>query len=261
MADPPRGAADRLAFLLKLVASGPPRFTLGELAERGGLPISSVHRLLQVLVRSGLVERGAGQAYRQGRELHRMASHLVANFDMVRSARPFLEELVSNWNETAVLCVYSPASRKAVIADVAETPNPLRFAVERGGEIALPWGSLGRAILAFLAPGEVESIMRESTVGPLTGRPRSTRREMDEALTEIRAERCARYYNPDHDIAGIAAPIFGAEDEILGCIGVTMPSKRFQLHLEDDLAIAVRTAAERLSERARMSVEDFRISE
>lgn len=254
MPEPPRGAADRLAYLLKLVASGPPRFTLGELADRARLPASSTHRLLQVLLRSGLVERSTGQTYRQGRELHRMASHLVANFDLVRSARPFLEELVSRWHETAVLCVYSPTLRKAVIADLEETSNPLRFAVQRGGEISLPWGSLGRAILAFLAASEVEAIMRETTVGPLTGRPRSTRQEMEDALSQIRADRFARYYNPDHDIAGIAGPIFGPEEEILGCIGVTMPSKRFDLHLEDDLALAVREAAERLSERARMSV-------
>lgn len=250
MAEPPRGAADRLAYLLKLVATGSARFTLGELAERARLPTSSVHRLLQVLARAGLVERGTGQSYRQGRELHRMASHLVANFDLVRSARPFLHELVARWHETAVLCLYSPTLRKALIADVAETSNPLRFAVERGGEISLPWGSLGRAILAFLPKGEVEAVMRETTVGPLTGRPRSTRREIAEALAQIRVDRHARYYNPDHDIAGIAAPILGAERVILGCIGVTMPSRRFQLHLEDDLALAVREAAERLSEQA-----------
>jgi DNA-binding IclR family transcriptional regulator len=254
MAEPPRGAADRIAYLLKLIASGPPRFTLGELAERARLPASSVHRLLQGLLRSGLVERGSGQTYRQGRELHRMASHLVANFDLVRSARPLLHELVAKWQETAVLCVYSPVSRKAVIADVVDTSNPLRFAVERGREISLPWGSLGRAILAFLPSGEIEAIMRESTLGPLTGRPRSTRSEMEDALVQIRADGLARYFNPDHDIAGISGPVFGGEGEILGCIGVTMPSRRFQLHLEDDLAIAVREAAERLSEQARVAI-------
>ena len=76
----PRGAADRLAYLFKLVAGGPPQFTLGELAERADLPASSVHRLLQALVRSGLVERGQGQSYRPGRELHRLASQLVAGW-------------------------------------------------------------------------------------------------------------------------------------------------------------------------------------
>ncbi|MFA5963342.1 MAG: IclR family transcriptional regulator [Sphingomonas sp.] len=253
MSHAPRGAADRLAYLLKLIASGPSRFSLGDLAERAGLPPSSVHRLLQSLLRTGLVERGLAQSYRPGRELHRLASQLVANFDLVRVARPFLEALVGQWHETAVLCIYSPTQRKAIIADIADTPHPLRFAVARGGEISLPWGSLGRAILAHLPAGEAETILREARVGPLTGRPRSTRQEMIVELAAIRTDGYARYFDPRYDIAGIAAPIFGVEQEIYGCVGVTMPSNRYKLHLEDDLSVAVRDAATKLSELAAIS--------
>jgi DNA-binding IclR family transcriptional regulator len=251
--NPPRGAADRLAYLFKLVASGPPQFSLGDLSERAGLPASSVHRLLQALVRSGLVERGQGQSYRPGRELHRLASQLVAGFDLVRSARPLLEELVAQWHETAVLCAYSPVARTAIIADAVVTPHPLRFSVERGGEVQLPWGSLGNAILAFLPDGDAEAIIREASFGPLTGRPRSSRKDMEEAFKQIRARGYARYYDPSLDIAGIAGPVFGPFGEIVGSLGVTMPSKRYQLHLEDDLAIAVREAATGLSELAAIS--------
>jgi DNA-binding IclR family transcriptional regulator len=249
----PSGAADRLAYLLKLVAAGPAQFTLGELAAGAGLPTSSVHRLLQALVRSGLVERGHGQTYRPGRELHRLASQLVARFDLVRSATPLLEDLVSQWHETAVLCTYSPSLRTAIIADVVMTRHPLRFAVERGGEIQLPWGSLGHAILAFLPQGDTEAIMREAKVGPLSGRPRSTRPEMEAELQHIRERGFARYFDPRYDIAGISAPVFGAFGEILGCLGVTMPSKRYQRHLEDDLAKAVRASAVTLSGMAAIS--------
>lgn len=253
MPNPPRGAADRLAYLLKLIASGPSRFSLGDLSDRAGLPPSSVHRLLQALVRSGLVERGLAQSYRPGRELHRLASQLVANFDLVRVARPFLDALVTQWHETAVLCIYSPTQRKAIIADVADTPHPLRFAVARSGEISLPWGSLGRAILAHLPASETEAILREARVGPLTGRPRSARQEVIAELAAIRDEGTARYFDPRYDIAGIAAPIFGVDREIYGCIGVTMPSSRYQLHLEDDLSVAVRDAAMKLSALAAIS--------
>lgn len=253
MPNPPRGAADRLAYLLKLIASGPSRFSLGDLSDRAGLPPSSVHRLLSALVRSGLVERGLAQSYRPGRELHRLASQLVANFDLVRVARPFLDALVTQWHETAVLCIYSPTQRKAIIADVADTPHPLRFAVARGGEISLPWGSLGRAILAHLPASETEAILREARVGPLTGRPRSARQEVIAELAAIRDEGTARYFDPRYDIAGIAAPIFGVDREIYGCIGVTMPSSRYQLHLEDDLSVAVRDAAMKLSALAAIS--------
>ncbi len=253
MPDAPRGSADRLAYLLKLVASGPDHFSLGDLSERSHLPASSVHRLLKSLARAGLVERGDGQSYRPGRELYLLASQVLSQFDITRSARPMLEELVKRWHETAVLCLYSPASRRALIADVIPTPHPLRFAVERGGEISLPWGSLGRAILAFLPPAQIEVIIREAAVGPLTGRPKSSRRELTAELGKIRTEGYARYFDPRYDIAGIAGPVFGQSQEIIGCIGVTMPSKRYKLHTEDALAVAVQQAAKKLSELAFLS--------
>ena len=253
MTEPPRGAAERVAYLIRLVAAGPHRFSLGELAARAELPPSTVHRLLKVLLDCGFVERGSGQSYRPGRELYRTASQLIARFDLTRSARPFLEMLVAEWQETAVLCAYSPPGRCGMIADVVSTPHLLRFAVEKGGEVALPWGSLGRAILAFLPTGEGEILLREAGDGPLTGRPRPTRAELEADLARIRKEGTARHFDPRHDLAGIAAPIFGAEKEMLGCIGVTMPSARYRLHEEDDLAAAVRAAAIRISELAAIS--------
>lgn len=253
MADPPRGAADRIAYLIKLVASGPPHFSLSDMAERAKLPQSSVHRLLQSLVRSGLVERGGGQTYRIGRELNRLASQLVLRFDLVSTARPWLKQLVQDWNETAVLCAYSPVEQIALIADVELTTHPLRFAVDRGVEISLPWGSLGRAVLAFLPEGEIETIIRRSTIGPLTGRPPLPRGELERELAAVRANRFSRYYDPAIDIAGIAAPIFRSDGAILGCIGVTMPSKRYQLHLEDDLVVDVVKAALAVTEAAAIS--------
>ena len=253
MADLPRGSADRLIHLLKLIAAGPYHFSLGDLAARAQLPASTVHRLLQVLLRAGLTERGPGQSYRVGRELYRIASQLVARFDLTRSAHPLLEQLVSEWHETAVLCAYSPAARRAVIADVVMTPHPLRFSVEKGNAIELPWGSIGRAILAFLTPGEIEAVLRDAKVGPISGRSRPPRDEMEGELAAIRKDGFARYFNPGFDLAGIAAPVFGSGHEILGCIGVTMPSRRYRQHAQDQLALAVRDAARELSSLAVVS--------
>lgn len=249
----PKGSAERTVHLLKIIASGPYRFSLGELAERADLPLTTVHRLLQALIASGLVERGPHQSYRPGRELHRLASQLVSQFDLSRCARPLLSELVEQWQETAVLCVYLPAKRKAIIAEARHSPHPLRFNVEKDKEIELPWGSLGKAILANLQEGEIEAVYRETGCGPLTGRPRSQRAALFEELSEIRKTGVARYTDPGFDLAGMAAPIFGAEGITLGCIGVTMPISRYHVHLEDDLAAAVRAAASELSALATIS--------
>lgn len=246
----PRGSADRLVHLLKLVAGGPNCFSLSDLAHRAGLPVSTVHRLLQVLLRSGLVERGPGQSYRPGRELHWLAAQLVSRFDLGRSARPVLEELAGRWQETAVLCAYSPTARNAVIVDAVRASRTLRFNIEVGMRVGLPWGSLGRAILAHLPAGEIEAVFRATTIAPLSGRRRRSHEEFDADLAKVRAEGVARYYDPGFDLAGMAAPIFGAHRELLGCIGVTMPSSHYQLHMHDDLAEAVREGARELSHLA-----------
>lgn len=246
----PRGSADRLVHLLKLVADGPGCFSLSDLAGRAHLPVSTVHRLLQVLLRSGLVERGPGQSYRPGRELHWLAARLVSRFDLARSARPVLEGLVGRWHETAVLCAYSPTARHAVVVDAVRIPRAQRFNVEVGMKVCLPWGALGRAILAHLPPGEIEAVFRETTTGPLTGRPRRSHEEFDADLAKVRAEGVARYCDPGFDLAGIAAPVFGAHRELLGCIGMTMPSSHFPLHAQGHLAEAVRESANELSHLA-----------
>jgi len=125
---------------------------------------------------------------------------------------------------------------EAIVAKVIDD-NPDIVERIRGGN--------AKAMGALVGP-----IMRETKVGPLSGRPRSTRQEMEVELHLIRERGYARYYDPRYDIAGIASPIFGSDREILGCLGVTMPSKRYQLHLEDDLTLAVREAAATLSELA-----------
>jgi IclR family transcriptional regulator, acetate operon repressor len=249
----PSGSGERLIHLIKLIASGPHNFSLGEFAARAALPTSSVHRLLKILEKTGLVERGSGQSYRRGRELHRIASQLVSRFDLARSARPLLQDLVDRFQETAVLCTYNPAARRAVVAEVVLTPHPLRFNIEKGQEISLPWGSMGRAILAFLPRSETAMVMRTEHTGPLTGRPRPTRDELEAEFAFVRQHGFARYCEPRYDLAGVATPVFNGEDEILGSLGIVMPSLRFSAEYEEELAAAMRAAAADLSQQAAIS--------
>jgi len=246
-ADSERGSGPRLIVLLKLIAEGGRAFTLKDIAERAALPLSTVHRQLQVLVRTGMVERGRDQSYRPGRELYRMAALLRAQFDLGRVAHPFLERLWSDWRETAVLCIYNSSTRTASIVDAILTPHPLRFMVEIGVELALPWGSLGRAILAHLPPEDIDAVLRESRTGPLSGRSLPPLAEMHAELERIRAQGFADYFDPSYDVSGIAAPIRDGTGRTIGCIGITMPSQRFRLHDDRAMGRAIQGSAEELS--------------
>jgi DNA-binding IclR family transcriptional regulator len=242
------GSGSRLIALLRLIGESGRMLSLKDIAARSGLPPSSAHRLLQTLARSGMVERGAHQSYGPGRELYRLAAIVRARFDPVRLARPFLERLWEQFDETAVLCVYNPGSRTGTVIDALLTTHPLRFAVEIGMELVLPWGSLGQAILAHLAPKDIEAVLRSATTGPISGRPLGSRADVLAGLSAVRAQGYADYYDPAFDVAGIAAPLFGESDTLLGCLGITMPSQRFELHERAEMVQAVQAAAHAVSD-------------
>ena len=131
-----------------------------------------------------------------------LAAIVRARFDPVRLARPFLEGLWERFDETAVLCIYNPASHTGTVIDALLTTHPLRFAVEIGMELALPWGSLGQAMLAHLAPKEIEAVLRGATIGPISGRPLASRAEVLDDLMAVREQGYADYYDPAFDVAG-----------------------------------------------------------
>lgn len=246
-ASAPRGSGARLVAILTVIAEIGPGFTLKELSERARLPPSTVHRLLRVLVRSSLVERGKGQSYRPGRELYRLASLLRAKFDLSQVARPLLEQLWSRWHETTVLCVYNPATRRAAVAEVLQTQHTLRLAIEPGREIALPWGSLGRAMLAQLGEEDMDAVLATSTTGPLSGRPLPKRSALRAELEQIRANGVAVYFDPAYEMAGVAAPLSGAGGRLFGCVGIIMPTRRFDKQDAPAISKAVRAVARELS--------------
>jgi len=244
--DRDRGSGLRTIALLKLVAESG-TFTLSQMAARAALPVSSVHRLLQPLLQSGLVERADGQAYCAGSELLRIASLVVRNTDMGRLARPILQRLWVEWEETVSLCLYKPATQTAVVVETIQTPHPLRFVIEPFAELSLIWGSLGRAILAHLPPAEIASAMERPGLGPLSGQPPATAAEMADVIAHARAKGFVHYRNATMDAAGVAAPVFQGDGGILGSLGITAPARRLRPELVPRMAEAVIAAAKELS--------------
>jgi len=245
-----RGSGERSIALLKLVAELSD-FSLTEIAERADLPVSSVHRLMQPLISAGLVERAGGQRYRPGGEFLRLARILLRNMDVGRLSRPFLRELWDEWQETTVLCLYRAQAHKGLIVETVPAPHPLRFVLEPMSEIPLPWGSLGRAILAHLSVQDQKHALQASpAVGPFSGSRLPAQRELERDLAEIRTRGVAVYRNDRVDLAGVAAPVLRADGTVVGSVGIILPARRFQLRKSAAMMKAVRRAANQIGKLA-----------
>lgn len=243
-----RGSGMRTIALLKLIAESGSAFTLSQLSTKASLPPSSTHRLLQPFLRGGLVERADGQTYRAGSEFHRIASLVMRQADHGALARPILQRLWTEWEETCSLCVYKSAGHVAIVVETIQTPHPLRFVIEPYTELSLTWGSLGRAILASLPTSEAEAAIERSGPGPMTGMPPATLQGLADMITEVKAQGYAHYRNEQVDAAGVAAPVYRGDGTILGSIGITAPAQRLRPELVPAMATAVKAAAKELSE-------------
>lgn len=243
----PRGTAARTLALLQLIASGECEFSLKDLAQRTGLPNSTLHRLLACWVEADMVERAGPKAYRLGPELFRIAALILQRFEVQKVAQPFLHKLWSEWQETTSLCLYKASSLSAVIVESIPTPHTLQTVFEAFAEIALPWGSMGRVILAHLPQEAADAVLAQRRPSPLSGKPLPPRRKLQQELQRIRERGYAVYEDNVLDIAGVSAPVFGPSGTVMGCIAVTMPDTRFRKIAADALAAAVSGSAQRLS--------------
>ena len=248
MKDARPGSGARTIALLKILAEDSGALTLSELAEGAGLPASSVHRLLQPLQQAGMVERGEGQSYQIGREFLRLAGLALRQVELGALARPILRELWEISGETCAFCVYKPRLRKAHVVEVVETSNPLQFVLEPYAELSLTWGSLGRAILAFLPEAEVAAAVAAALPSPFTGAAPPGRAELLPVLEETRRQGYAYYRSDSLDVAGVAAPVWRADGTLVGSLGVTQPATRLSADDVPRLAERVRSASERLSD-------------
>ena len=223
------GTGARFTKLLQALAEGDTEFSLKDLAARLGLPTSTVHRLLQLLVSSGMVERGEGQGYRLGPELFRIASLIWQKFDVPKIARPLLQELWTEYQETCSFCLYMPSTHTGMVVEAIPSPQPVRFVSETFVHRGLVWGSLARSILAFLPDEDFEAVMATAAPGPISHRSPPSREQMKADVELIRQRGYAIQDDRAYpDVGGIAAPVFDRTAKVVGSIGVLMPGARLE---------------------------------
>lgn len=243
-----QGSGPRLLKLLQVIAGGERDFALKDVAARVNLPPSTVHRLLAFLVKADMVERGGPRQYRIGSELFRVAALIGQKFDIQRIARPFLQELWTEWQETCSFCLYMPATRSATVVETIRSPHPLQYVIEPHTELSLAWGSIGWSILAWLPKEDVDAVLARDRRGPISGKQISSRKAFRQELEVIRKRGIAVYEDRALNIAGVTAPVFGAGGGVVGSIGVTPPASRFRESERAKMSASVLQHSRRLSE-------------
>jgi DNA-binding IclR family transcriptional regulator len=204
--------------------------SLAQLADRIGLPRSTVHRIVTALAAEGLVATAspAGRV-RIGPEFARLASSSQA--DLWTAVEPFMRRIFDEIGETVDCSVVDGANVRVIHGIPAR--HHLRVAADVGTTFPLHCSAKGRAILAAYPP-EVAARMLPDVLERFTDKTVTDRGEILQMLAMVRKTGVA--YNREEATRGICAAAIAvrAPSGALLTISVPVPSQRY-FDLEDKL--------------------------
>lgn len=124
------------------------------LNEKLNMNKSGVYRLLQVFKQRGYVEQKCKNGkYHLGMAAYMVGQNIVSNMELVRMARPIMEELVREHNETIYLAL--PSDKKVLLFDCVDASHVVNVMSLKGLQYPLSECAAGDILLAFAtSPGE-----------------------------------------------------------------------------------------------------------
>jgi len=212
------------AFKILNALAEQPRQTLSQLASSLGLTNSLTYRMLATLETEEMVYRDEHRRYSLGPRAMYLGYQAQRSLPITELAQPVIDRLAEQTNESVHLVLRTGIER--VIVALKESPQPVRVSTPIGTRFPLYYGGTGLCMFAYLSHEEQEQVLAREL------RPKTPETELDpeKILATARIIRERGYHVAVRDFAdsafSIAAPVFGADGEILASICVVGPESR-----------------------------------
>lgn len=216
-------AVDKALHILSLFTTESPKLTLGEISQRSGHVKSTALRLLISLQNAGLVVATPDKAYAVGPQAFRLGNLYQRSLRLEHIVRPVLRALVLRTGESGSFFRREGSMRVCLFRE--DSSQVLREHVPEGEAVGLDKGAPGHVLTEFagvdgMRPATPEQLARLPVI----------------ALGER-----------GPDIAGIAAPVFGASQGLVGALTLSGPRTRFTPQMVDEVKPVVMSAAAELT--------------
>jgi DNA-binding IclR family transcriptional regulator len=229
--------------ILRAFVDVSPEWGVRDLAKYLKLPPSTLHRFLLQLQEEEILEfNPSTYKYVIGMELIRFSSAISSKIDIKTVSRPILQKLVDKHNHTMCLILYLKKEQKIMFLDKISGENPIQYVIDIGVPHAVPYGSSGKSILAFLKQEEIDQIIEKENFST---------NEVEKLTLELNMIRANGYVTSKGDRIkgsnGIGAPIFDSSGSPIGSIVYSIPITQFNKSEERALANDLVVAANYIS--------------
>lgn len=214
---------EKAMSVIDLVAEARRPLTATEVSEISGMPISTAFKFLSTAVSLGyLYYTESDKTYSLGVKFIHYAAIATETRSIIGTAYPLMRELADKCRETVHLGV--PQGYYGVFFEKVSSPQVIGVQTRIGSSAPFHKGATQKAMMAWLSDEKFEDFC-QNFVLPKDGPAAVERARADRA--EIRrtgyAISCGEV---NENVAAVAAPILGANDELLGSLAIALPQER-----------------------------------
>ena len=236
-------SVERALDILQCFAEDKSEWRLVELSNKIGLSPSTTHRILNTLLSRGYIEQDEKlERYRIGSQLFMMSGSILNNSNLRNVARPLLEKLSLQTEETVHLCVLN--GYEVFYLDKLFGPQSVSIISRVGQTLPAYVSGVGKVLLANLSEDRLDDYIRHLIIKRFTPNTITDADSLVQHLAKVREQGYA-IDNQELEIGlvCVAAPVFKLDGQVIASISVSGPAYRMEDKISRYVPIVKETAS------------------
>ncbi|WHZ57757.1 IclR family transcriptional regulator [Metabacillus hrfriensis] len=217
---------ERALTLLNKLSEYPEGIQISRLAEQVGLTKSTVHRLLATLTNMNYtIKDEETDKYKIGLQVLFLSRNLINNINVVTIAKPFLEKLCQEVNETIHLCIEDRG--EVIYIDKIESNQTIRMYSRIGSRAPIYCTAVGKVLLSGMDKDKKNETISKMKFIPKTPTTITSKEEFLEEIEKVDSQGYALDNSENEaSLMCIAFPIFDHNGKIIASFSVSGPNNR-----------------------------------
>lgn len=211
--------------LLELFSIEKKTLRVEEMADLLEMPISSVYRHVKSLKDHGYLREHDTGRYRLGYKFLEYASIVRADINITEVARPIMDKLTEDFQETTILSVLSDVNAVCLATSV---PNhSIKVSSEEGKIMPLHSGASSKILLAYQDIKVLDKLVEEGRIERFTNQTPVLKSDILENLSLSKSQGYARSIGEvDEGVMSYGFPIRNFKGEVFASLAIAGPEYR-----------------------------------
>lgn len=217
---------ERALTILNKLSEYPDGIQITRLAEQVGLTKGTLHRLLSTLSNMNYVVKDEEtDKYKLGLQVLFLSRNLLNHSNIVTVAKPYLEKLSQEVNETVHLCIEDRG--EVIYIDKIESNQTIRMYSRIGSRAPMYCTGVGKILLSGMSPDQFEEIVSKINFIPKTPKTITSKEEFIKEIERVKIQGYALDNAENEEVLRcIASPIYDHKGKIIASFSISGPNNR-----------------------------------